>query len=272
MRKTLVLSFVILGFLSVSHLSVFAQLTEKELAERSKWEQFMAEAAVLKGSQPLPKRLAVTKPHHLRLGKDGEECWAWWKNVSGRPDGYPDYWRREIAAYEIDKFLCLNMIPPTVERRYKDKRGAVSLEMEGTVFRELKEAGTSIPSAADQRTNFFRALYLRTAWDNLVANEVRSEGDMIITDDWRMYLIDHSRAFSSTKKLILLPDKKSTKEPIQALPAVFVERLALLDYESITNVVGEYLTKKEIERLLLRKDKLLAEVERLKAKYPNFLY
>ena len=51
-----------------------------------------------------------------------------------------------------------------------------------------------------------------------------------------------------------------------------MEKLAGLDFESITNVVGEYLTKEEIERLLLRRDKLLVEVERLKAKYPNFLY
>ena len=241
-------------------------------AERPKWERFLAAAAVLKGSQPLPKSLAVTKPHHLRLGLNGEERWAWWKNVSGRPAGFPDYWRREIAAYELDKFLNLNMVPPTVERRYKDNRGAISLEMPGTVYRELKEAGVGIPSDAGQRENFYRALYIRTAWDNLVANEVRSEGDMILTEDWRMYLIDHSRAFSSTKKLFMLPGKKSTKEPIKALPGVFVEKLAELDYELVKNIVGEYLTKKEIERLLVRKDKLLAEVERLKEKFPNFLY
>ncbi|MGB2907012.1 MAG: hypothetical protein WBB73_07915 [Candidatus Aminicenantaceae bacterium] len=73
MKKSTLLSGVFMGFFLVSNLTVFAQLTKKELAERSKWEQFLVEAAVLRGSQPLPKRLAVTRPHQLRLGKDGEE-------------------------------------------------------------------------------------------------------------------------------------------------------------------------------------------------------
>ena len=160
MRKAILLSGVVLGIFVVFNLVVFAQLTEQEQAERPQWERFLTEAAVLRGSQPLPKRLAVTRPHQLRLGLDGVERWGWWKNVSGRPAGFPDYWRREIAAYELDKFLNLNMVPPTVERLYKNDRGAISLEMEGTVYRELKESGVSIPSAADLRENFFRALYI----------------------------------------------------------------------------------------------------------------
>ncbi len=95
---------------------------------------------------------------------------------------------------------------------------------------------------------------------------------MIITEDWRMYLIDHSRAFNSSKDLFHKPKKGSGREPIRSLPAVFVEKLAALDYDSIKNVVGDYLTKKEIERLLVRRDKILEEVERLKIKIPDFLY
>ncbi|MGB2907011.1 MAG: hypothetical protein WBB73_07910 [Candidatus Aminicenantaceae bacterium] len=95
---------------------------------------------------------------------------------------------------------------------------------------------------------------------------------MIIADDWRMYLIDHSRAFDPSKKLIWLLDKNSGKEPVLALPATFVEKLAGLDYESVRNIVGDYLTKKEIERLLMRRDRILEEVKRLQEKIPDFLY
>jgi hypothetical protein len=254
------------------NLSPAAQLTEKEIEERPRWEKFLVEAAVLKGSQPLPKSLAVSRPHKLRLGKDGEERWGWWKNVTGRPEGYSDEWRREIAAYELDKLLGLNMLPPYVEKRYRNDRGAISLEMEGTLYRELKKAGTSLPRNADHRASFYRALYVRRTWDNLLANKDRNEGDMIITDDWRMLLIDHSRAFSSSKKLIIRADKNSGRESIRALPEELVKKLATLDYDTIKAAVGDYLTKKEIERLLVRRDLILAEVERLKVKIPDFLY
>ena len=192
--------------------------------------------------------------------------------MEGRPEGVPDYWRREIAAYELDKLLGLNMIPPTVEKRFRNDRGAISLQAEGMVYRELKAQGVSLPSDAGQRQSFYNALFLRRAWDNLLANKDRNEGDMIITEDWRMYLIDHSRAFNSSKDLFHKPKKGSGREPIRSLPAVFVEKLAALDYDSIKNVVGDYLTKKEIERLLVRRDKILEEVERLKIKIPDFLY
>ena len=32
--------------------------------------------------------------------------------------------KSEIAAHELDKLLGLNMVPPTVERRYKGDMGA----------------------------------------------------------------------------------------------------------------------------------------------------
>ena len=272
MRKLFIITGVWLVFFMILNLSLSAQLTEKEIEERPQWEKFLADAAVLKGSQPLPKALAVSRPHKLRLGKDGVERWGWWKNVTGRPEGYSDEWRREVAAYELDKLLGLNMIPPTVEKRYREDRGAISLQAEGTLYRELKAQKTSLPSDAAQRASFYKALFLRRTWDNLLHNKDRNEGDMIVTDDWRMYLIDHSRAFSSSKDLFHKPKKGSGREPIRSLPTGFVENLAALDYDSIKDTVGDYLTKKEIERLLVRRDKILEEVERLKVKIPDFLY
>lgn len=272
MKKRLQTGVIFFGLLWVFNAGIWGQLTEKELSERAQWEDFLKNAAVLEGSQPLPKSLAVSRPHRLHLGSEGVEHWGWWKNVQGRPAGFPDYWQYEIAAYELDKLLGLNMVPPTVEKRFRGDKGALSLEMTGTVYRNLKQQGISMPANPDHRQAFYRALYLRRTWDNLIANKDRNEGDMLFSEDWRTYLIDHSRAFSSTQKLLLLPDKKSGKEPIRALPAAFVDRLAALDYDSIKNAVGDYLKKKDIERLLIRRDKILEEVERLKKKIPNFLY
>ena len=249
-----------------------AQLTEAELAERPAMEEFLREAVIIEGDQPLNPRIAVTNPFRLYLEKDGVSKYGWWKNVEGRPQGYKDYWRCEVAAYELDKLLDLNMVPPVVEKRFQEVRGALSLEMSGTVFRELEEQGENTPPYRF-RPAWYRKIYLRRAWDNLIGNPDRNLGDMIVTEDWRMYLIDHSRAFPTSDRLVLRPDRKySDGEPVKALPKEFVRKLELIDFDTVKQVVEDYLTKKEIEALLKRRDRILKEVERLQKKYPDFLY
>jgi hypothetical protein len=253
-------------------LGVFPQLTDEELAERGRWEVFLREAEIVESSRPLNPREAVTEPYRLLLEKNGVQHYAWWKNVDGLYKGAPDYWRCEVAAYELDKLLHLNMVPVCAERRFREERGACSLEMPGLTYRDwLKQ---DIRISPQERFRYNRLLYLRRAWDNLICNKDRNEGDIIITEDLRMYFIDHSRAFRTSDDLIHTPgDDYSAGEPIQALPRDFAERLAALDFESVKQAVGDYLKDGEIESLLKRKAKIAAEIERLKVKYGDiFLY
>lgn len=114
------------------------------------------------------------------------------------------------------------------------------------------------------------------AWDNLIANNDRNDDDILITEDWRLILIDHSRAFRSTKKFTkkLINTGKGDKEPIKRLPRTFVENLKRLDFDRIKNAVGETLKDKEIEAVVIRRDLLLHEIDRLINKFgeDKFLY
>ena len=124
--------------------------------------------------------------------------------------------------------------------------------------------------------SYSRANYLMKAWDNLIANEDRNWGDILITEDWRLILIDHSRAFRTSKKFTrkLVRMAEGKKKPIKELPRAFVEKLRSLDFEMIRKAVGEYLTDKEIEAILVRRDLILQDVDRLIIKYGEnkFLY
>ncbi len=52
---------------------------------------------------------------------------------------------------------------------------------------------------------------------------------------------------------------------MKELPRAFVEKLKSLNFELIRNTVGEYLTDKEIEAVLLRRDLILKVIdERIK--------
>lgn len=128
MRKrliTLLFFAIILWF----HFPTQAQLTPEEVAERAKWEEFLETAEIIEQEQ-IGGREAVTEPWKLTLQKDGVVRYALWKNPEGRLKGSLESWKHEIAAYRLDKYLGLNMVPPTVERRFQENRGSCQLWLE----------------------------------------------------------------------------------------------------------------------------------------------
>jgi hypothetical protein len=107
-----------------------------------------------------------------------------------------------------------------------------------------------------------RGLYLQRAFDNLIANEDRHQNQYLILEDWRMILIDHSRSFRISKKFTtkLIYDEKyrEGKRLMREVPRAFLEKLKELTPAIIREVVGEYLTDKEIEGVISRRDLMLA--------------
>jgi hypothetical protein len=247
---------VVIGF----NCQAFAQFTDEEAAERAKWEDFLQNAEIVAKEQPFSDREAVTKPWKLTLEKDGVTKNALWKNCEGRMRGFVENWRWEIAAYLLDKHLGLNLVPPTVEKRFQNNRGSCQLWVDAKMsLKEKYEQNIKTPSHKVFPWN--RALYLQRAFDNLIANEDRHQNQYLITEDWRMILIDHSRSFRTSGKFAknLIYDEKYKEGPrlMKQLPRAFVEKLKSLDMESINGVVGEYLTDKEIEYVLIRRDLIL---------------
>jgi hypothetical protein len=242
-----------------------AQFTSEELAEREKWEEFLMTAEVV-DSRQISGREAVTSPWALTLERDGVTRQGLWKNAQGRMGGFWEGWNYEIAAYLLDKLLGLHMVPPTVERRFRNDRGSCQLWIEDTItVREKEKKNLKLPSYRIGYWN--RALYLQRFWDNLIANEDRHQNQILITSDWRMILIDHSRSFRSsgkfTKSLIYSERHREGPKLMSELPRALVEKLKSLDFEAVQAAVGEYLTKDEIQAVILRRDLILKEVDKL---------
>ena len=251
----LILTFAI-GF----NLQAYAQFTEAEVTEREKWEEFLKNAEVVAQEQPFSDREAVTKPWRLTLENEGVTQNALWKNCEGRMKGFVENWRWEIAAYLLDKHLGLNMVPPTVEKRFQNNLGSCQLWVTSKMsLKDKYEQNIKTPSYKVFPWN--RALYLQRAFDNLIANEDRHQNQYLITEDWRMILIDHSRSFRTSGKFAkkLIYDEKYKEGPrlMKQLPRAFVEKLKSLDLESLKGAIGEYLTDKEIEFVLFRRDLIL---------------
>ena len=264
MKKRLILfvaMVIVLGF----SLQSIAQFTKEELAEREKWEEFLKTAEIVAQEQPFEKREAVTDPWVLTLEKDGVTNDAIWKDVAGRQKGFFESWKWEIAAYRLDKHLGLNMVPPTVERRFKGNRGSCQLWI--TSMMSLKKKFDEKIKTPSYKVFYWnRAFYMQRALDNLIANDDRHQNQYLITEDWRMILIDHSRSFRTSKKFTkkLIYDEKNKEGPtfiMKELPRALYEKIKSLNAEVIKNAVGEYLTDKEIEAMLVRKDLIVKWVE-----------
>lgn len=240
-----------------------AQFLEDEIAEKKKWEQFLKEAEIVDFYQMTGPE-AVTEPWVLTLEKDGVKRQALWKDAEGRQKGYFENWRWEIAAYRLDKLLGLNMVPPTVEKRFRKERGSCQLWIDDTmtlkdkVEQDIKTPAVKIPS-------WNRALYLQRTFDNLIANIDRHQKQFLITNDFRILLCDHSRSFRTSKKYTksLIYDENFNEGPrlMKELPRRLYENIKMLKFDKVKDTNGEYLTDAEIEALLKRKDLIVSWIE-----------
>jgi len=265
MKKAVLMMLVV--FCLGSGVRAYGQLTAAEQAEYDKWEDFLKTAVTVGRAEQLTGSQAVTEPWVLTLEKDGVQRKALWKNVLGeRVAGYKETWKGEIAAYRLSRLLGLHMVPPTVEREFQGDKGSCQIwldswhTMETIVKKKLQPPGI--------KANLFqKCLFLQRAFDNLISNEDRHQRNYLMTEDWRMILIDHSRSFRTTKKFTtrLIYDEKYKEGPnfiMAQLPRTFVEALKALTAETIRQAVGDYLTDEEIKATLMRRDLIIAWLDK----------
>jgi hypothetical protein len=246
--------------------AALAQFRPEEIAARPAHEEFLRTAEIVRFEEIGE---GVTRPYKLYLRKDGLELKAAWKNPSGLMGGYLEGWRYEIAAYRMDKLLGLNMVPVAVEREFQGRPGALVLWAENKYsLLKIVEQGVRIPDEVRDHTEKMK--WLTRAWDCLIANEDRTQQNILYTEDWRMILFDHSRAFRCggefAGKLMFGHDglkRGANGDPflIRRVPVWFVERIKALTFDAVKGAVGETLTDKEIKAVLVHRDLLLEEID-----------
>ena len=251
-RQRLLAAVILLLFTSFSAL---AQLPPDAAENDAGNEKFLLEAEIVESEQ-MSASEGVTRPYKMSLKMADREADAIWKNPDGRMGGYIEGWKYEIAAYRLDRYLGLNMVPVTVERRFNKNRGAIQLWLEDCyTMRELKGPA---PEGVDV-DSWNRRTYLQRAFDNLIANNDRHLGNVMIDPDDRMILIDHTRAFRAKKRDIkkLVFEHGNPPKPMKELPRWFIEKLTALDEAKLEELVGDYLTVEEKSAVLARKPMIL---------------
>jgi hypothetical protein len=170
----------------------------------------------------------------------------------GRQSGAWESYQAEIAAYELDQMLGLDMVPPTVVREIRGKKGSLQLWIEDC---ELFKDAEGRPAKAYE---WSKELARMVMFDALIFNPDRNAGNFLVSPHWEIILIDHSQAFLNKKNL-----PKDKEDVPFRFDRKVVENLRGLQVDDIRARFEGILLKDQIEALFARREALLAHIDKL---------
>jgi hypothetical protein len=226
-------------------------------AADSTTEEFLREAEVV---EDVLVGEGVTEPHKLTLRRGDSERHAIYKDVDVEIEGmvrtnrfeqeFTDRYAYEVAAYRLDRYLGIGLVPVTVVREVNGKPGSVQLWIEDHI--------TLTESVEKQHpVNDFNLLLQRLTvmwvFDAVIANIDRNYGNVLVDlDQDSFYLIDHSRAFRSSGRVPKPGEGKGVP-----IPEALAARLQKLDVGELKELLGDLLSPDQIRAIGVRRDRLL---------------
>jgi len=215
----------------------------------AEFEEFLRTAEIERmGDVPV----GVTKPKRAFFVPGGIAASAVVKHLPmGHRSGFWEAYKSEVAAYELDRLLELDMVPPTVERRVGSDRASVQLWVEKSkVLKEVDQAQSPRP------VEWAKQVCRQRVFDNLVANIDRNAGNMLVDGEWNLILIDHSRALGT--------DRMPFEKEMTRVDRAFFERLKALDEAVLMARLRPWvLADGTVRGILKRRDKIVAHFEKL---------
>jgi hypothetical protein len=211
----------------------------------------------LSTSTPLvvvPGSAGRTDPWKVRLASNGVTRWAQFKYINRpRPVPIPDSFSYEIAAYELDKYLGLEFVPPAVKRLIKDTLGSLQIFVE-KVIREADRKRENLMPPGDPEV-FARAMADLKVFENLVYDTCGNEKDTLIQKETgKVYRVDFSEAFAPENGTI--PGCE-----IRRCSRRLYQRLLDWDEQRVTERLSPYLNEEELRALHARRGAIVRLIE-----------
>ncbi len=170
---------------------------------------------------------------------------------------FRDSYKYNMAGYELDKILGLNMVPPSVERKFKGQSAAVTWWVDNKLMDEIERMKKNTQPPDLDRWN--KQMYVVRVFDQLIYNTDRNLGNLVIDKDWNIWMIDHTRGFRMMKKL------ENTKNLVM-IDRKLLEKLRTLNKEDL-QPLKKYLSGMEIDGLVGRAKEIVKFFdEQIKAK------
>ena len=220
-------------------------------------EAYLLQAEVAK-RKPAPG--GVTNSERATLRKDGVEHDAHiqvhdeYKTTMSLSTGteldFRDSFRNNVAAYRLDRMLGLGMVPVTVVRKIDQKPSSFTWWVDHVKMDEKKRYTEKISAPDSDAWN--HQIFVVRVFDQLIYNVDRNLGNLLIDDDWRVWMIDHTRAFKVFK------DLKTPKNLGDHCERKLLAALRRLDAGEVKVEMKDLLAPPQIEGLLGRRDRIVA--------------
>ena len=203
--------------------------------------------------------LAITEPVRVTLSdgqrtlraifKDEETLYPRFRFGDGREAAkVHDSYKHEIAAYELDRMLALDLVPACVERILFSRRGALCLWVENAMTEADRRHEELEPADWE---SWGRRMALVRVFQQLIADQDFSNIRNVLVDrNFRVYKVDSSMAFPADRRLL-------DEDRLSRLPRPFLEALEGLDRAEVTDRLAPWLTRAEIKALWARRDRIL---------------
>ncbi len=182
-----------------------------------------------------------------------DEHKAIFEGKKGTELDFRDSWRYNLAAYHLDILLELGMVPVTVERRYKGQDASFTWWVDDVMMDEGERYKKKV--SAPDSVAWNRQLWTLRVFDQLIDNTDRNLGNMLIDREWKVWMIDHTRAFRRH-------DELRTQGNLTRCDRQLFTKLKALNATQIRQTVGRWLRDWEIAPMLTRRDRIVEHFER----------
>lgn len=266
------LTLAAIGCLSVGFIAVSAKLSLAQdnikatevnpKLSAAEMRQFLLTAKVIK-SKGTSKGL--TRPRRLTLSDGkithdaGFQSIDEFRNVMKFDNGtteinFQDTYRFNIAAYELAKLLGLeSMMPVTVERKWEGKTGSLTWWLD-VKMDEGERLSKKIHPPDIEAWN--KQMYRKRVFAQLVCDVDPNVTNVLIGENWEIYMIDFTRAFR-------LRDDIAQPKDLERCDRQLLEKLRQLDAAEVRRVTKPHLDEAKIKALMKRRDKIVAVFEKL---------
>jgi hypothetical protein len=177
-----------------------------------------------------------------------DETKAEYKTARGTELNFKDTYKYNIAGYRLDQVLELNMVPVSVERKVGGKTCAVTWWVDDKMFDEVDRVKQGLKPPDLDAWN--KQMYIVRVFDQLIDNTDRNLGNLVIDKQWRVWMIDHTRAFRTTTKI-------RNEANLVMCERRLLANLRKLDEGTLDEKLRPFLTKTEIKTMLARRDKVV---------------
>ncbi len=167
---------------------------------------------------------------------------------------FRDTYLFNIAAYRLGKMLGLGgMIPPSVSRAHAGSSAAWTWWVEDVIMDEGERLKQN--TMGPDKDKWGRQTLIMRIFDQLIANTDRNVGNTLYDKEWRLWMIDHTRAFRLPKQLL-------NPKMLDKCDRQFLEAMKGLKLDALKAGLSPYLRQDEIKAILQRRDVIVSYFEK----------